>query len=252
MGTLDERCAVVTGAGSGVGRGIALALAGEGAAVALLGRRSAPLLDVAWEIRAGGGRAITVPCDVADLDGVPDTVERVAAELGGIDILINNAWSGVRGPLLETKQDDFEVGFRTGPFATFAFMKACHPWLARSGDGNVVNLVSATMVRWDSSGYGSYAAAKAAVRTLTRTAAAEWGRDGIRVNCIAPLALSPGLERWVASSPAEAEAFLSTVPLGRIGDCRDDIGSAVAWIVGPAARYLTGATVPLDGGQAHF
>lgn len=252
MGTLDGRNAVVTGAGSGVGRGIALALADEGAAVALLGRRAGPLDEVAAEVGSRGGRAVVLPCDVADIGAIPEAVARVAAELGGIDVLVNNAWSGVRGPLLGMDQEDFELGFRTGPFATYAFMTACHPWLAKSADGNVVNLVSATMVRWDSSGYGSYAAAKAAVRTLTRTAAAEWGPDGIRVNCIAPLALSPGLQRWVEADPEEAEAFLSTVPLGRIGDCRDDIGRAVALIVGPGARYLTGATIPLDGGQAHF
>jgi NAD(P)-dependent dehydrogenase (short-subunit alcohol dehydrogenase family) len=252
MGSLDGKAAVVTGAGAGVGRGIALALASEGASVALLGRSPGPLAEVATEIEEQGGTAVPLTCDVGDLERVPDVVAAAADALGGIDILVNNAWSGVRGPLLGMDLADFETGFRTGPFATFAFMKACHPHLQKSADGNVVNLVSATMVRWDSSGFGSYAAAKAAVRTLTRTAAAEWGPDGIRVNCIAPLALSPGMQRWVDEAPVAAEQFLATVPLGRVGDCRDDIGRAVALIVGPDARYLTGATIPLDGGQAHF
>ena len=252
MGTLHGKAAIVTGAGQGVGRGIALALAHEGASLALMGRSPEPLAEVAAEIEDAGGTAVAIASDVADLDGIPPVVDRAVHALGGVDILVNNAWSGSLGPLLELSDADLERGFRTGPLATFAFMKACHPHLAKSGEGNIVNLISAVTVRWDASGYGAYAAAKSAVRSLTRAAAAEWGRDGIRVNAIAPLALSPGLRRWIDSSPEEAEAFLATVPLGRVGDCRDDIGRTVALLVGPGCRYLTGATIPLDGGQAHF
>jgi NAD(P)-dependent dehydrogenase (short-subunit alcohol dehydrogenase family) len=102
------------------------------------------------------------------------------------------------------------------------------------------------------SGYGAYGAVKQATRVLTRAAAAEWGRAGIRVLTIAPHAESPGLKWWVANNPEEAEAFFRTIPLGRIGRLEEDIGRAVAALCSDDMGYLTGATIPLDGGQANF
>src|SRR5690606_23312463 len=110
--------------------------------------------------------------------------------------------SGSYGPLLSMSDADFQQGFRSGPFAAFAFMKACHPHMKRVGGGSIINLVTSAMVRWDSGTYGAYAAAKQALRSLTRTAAVEWGPDRIRVIAIAPHALSPGLERWAKAHPA--------------------------------------------------
>lgn len=252
MGSLDGKIAIVTGAGQGVGQGIALALAAEGASVAALGRTMAKLEVTCALVRERGTQAEPFQRDVGDIDAVPAVVDAVAARFGGIDILVNNAYSGSLGPLLSMSDADFQQGFRTGPFAAFAFMTACHPHMARRGGGSIVNLVTSAMVRWDPSTYGAYAAAKQALRSLTRTAAAEWGRDGIRANCIAPHALSPALKRWTERNPDEAETFNRTIPLGYIGDCERDIGRAVALLVGPGMRYLTGATVPLDGGQAYF
>ena len=114
----------------------------------------------------------------------------------------------------------------------------------------MVNLGSSASIRWDPAGYGAYAAAKEAIRALTRAAACEWGVDGIRVNCILPLAMSPGMEAWVAARPQEAEKLMRTIPLGRIGDCEQDIGRAVVFLCGPDAAYITGHSLPLDGGQA--
>ncbi|WP_263253712.1 SDR family NAD(P)-dependent oxidoreductase [Saccharopolyspora rosea] len=252
MGTLQGQVALVTGAGQGVGRGIALALADAGASVAVVGRTEAKLQDTCALIRERGARAEPFTVDVADTAAIPPLVERVVRSTGGVDILVNNAYAGAFGPLLSMSDDDFQRGFRTAPFATFAFMKACHPHLKANGGGSIVNLVSSAMVRWDPTTFGAYAAAKQAVRSLTRTAAVEWGRDGIRANSIAPHALSPGLESWIEANPEEAAAFAASIPLGRIGECEADIGRAVVALVGPDMRYLTGATVPLDGGQAFF
>jgi NAD(P)-dependent dehydrogenase (short-subunit alcohol dehydrogenase family) len=116
----------------------------------------------------------------------------------------------------------------------------------------IFNLATSAALRWDMAGYGPYAAVKQATRALTRAAAAEWGPDGIRVLTLAPHANSPGLNAWVAANPEEAEAFFRTIPLRRIGDCETDIGAAVAALCGPEFAYLTGATIPLDGGQANF
>lgn len=116
----------------------------------------------------------------------------------------------------------------------------------------MINLVSSAAVRWDMSGYGAYGAVKQAMRVLTRAAAAEWGRQGIRVLAVAPHAESDGLKAWMANNREEAEAFFRTIPLGRIGTLEEDIGRAVVALCRSDLSYLTGATIPLDGGQANF
>lgn len=252
MGNLEGKVAVISGAGQGVGQGIALALASEGASVAVLGRTAAKLEATCELLRERGVRAEPFVLDVLDTDRIPSVVEDVAERFGSLDILVNNAYTGCYGPLLSLSDEQFRKGFESGPFAAFAFMKAAHPYLKRDGGGCVINLVTSAMVRWDLSTYGAYAAAKSALRSLTRAAANEWGRDGIRVNAIAPHATSPAYAGWQDTHPEEAAEFCASIPLGYVGDCEQDIGRAVAMLCGPDARYLTGATVPLDGGQANF
>jgi NAD(P)-dependent dehydrogenase (short-subunit alcohol dehydrogenase family) len=252
MAELSGKVAIVTGGGQGVGRGIALALARAGAAVAVVGRRTANTQAVAAEIEALGTRAAAFQCDVKEAASIETLVADVSSQLGGIDILVNNAQEVPLGPLLSIEDAAFQAGFASGPLATLRLMKACHPFLKRTGEGVIINLASSAAVRWDMRGYGAYGAVKEATRILTRAAAAEWGPDGIRVLTIAPHADSPALKGWVESRPEEAAAFFETIPLRRIGRCEEDIGAAVAALCGPAFSYLTGATVPLDGGQANF
>lgn len=252
MGILNGKSAIVTGGGQGVGRGIALAMAREGACLTLAGRTLAQVQAVAAEIAGFGGRATAIACDVKSPDDIARAVAHAAQSFGGIDILVNNAQEVPLGRLLDVQDDAFVAGFQSGPMATLRFMRACHPHFLARGGGAVVNLASSAAVRWDVGGYGAYAAVKQAIRSLTRAAASEWGRDNIRVNAIAPHALSPALEGWTRARPEEAAAFVATIPLGRIGDCEADIGRAVVFLVGPDAGYLTGATIPLDGGQANF
>lgn len=252
MGTLQGKVAIVTGAGQGVGRGIALALAGEGAEIAVLGRTAGTLEATCELVRSRGAKAEPFVTDVADVEAAPAAVGRVVDAFGGVDILVNNAYAGAFGPLLGMSDADFQQGFRSGPFAAFAFMKAVHPSMRARGGGDIVNLVTSAMVRWDASTYGAYAAAKQALRSLTRAAATEWAVDGIRANNIAPHALSPGLQGWMDANPEEAAEFTATIPMRRVGDPEADIGRAVVALVGNDLRYLTGATLPLDGGQAYF
>ena len=252
MAILQDKVAIVTGAGQGIGRGIALALAREGASVAVAGRTEPKLVETVNMIEAVGGRALAVRCDVSLAEDITRSVDLTIATFGGIDILINNAYDGVLGPLLSVDDDGFMRGIVAGPLATFRFMRACHPHMKARGGGDIVNLATSAAVRWDASNYGPYAVAKQGIRALTRAAACEWGRDGIRVISIAPHARSPSLSRWIDAHPSEAQEFFRTIPLGRIGDCELDIGRAVVALIGPAMRYLTGATVPLDGGQAYF
>lgn len=252
MGTLDGKVAIVSGAGQGVGQGVALSLGSAGAAVAVLGRTMSKLEATCELLQERGAEAAAFEINVMDLDAIPGVVEEVAGRFGGIDILVNNAYTGRLGPLLSMSDADFQLGFRSGPFAAFALMKACHPHMLARGGGDIVNMVTSAMVRWDPSTYGAYAAAKSALRSLTRAAASEWGPEGIRAIAVAPHALSPGMSWWVRHHPEEAAEFVKSIPLGRIGDPEQDIGRAVVALVGPEMRYLTGALVPLDGGQAHF
>lgn len=252
MAQMDGQIAIVTGAGQGVGQGIALALARAGATVVVSGRTEAKLEQTCRAIAEAGGRALAVPADVKDARDLAALVERTVAETGGLDILVNNAQEVPLGALAEVSDEAFVAGFESGPLASFRLMKLAYPHMKARGGGTIFNLASSAGIRWDMTGYGAYAAVKQAVRSLTRAAAAEWGRDGIRVLTLAPHAASPGLKGWIEHNPDEAEAFFRTIPLGRVGDCEHDIGAAVVALCDPALGYLTGATIPLDGGQANF
>ena len=248
MKTLEGKIAIVTGAGQGVGQGIAFALSAEGSIVVVAGRTESKLITTCEEIEKRGGQATPVVCDVREKEQIEACVEATVSQYGTIDILVNNAQMVALGTLLEVQEEDFIAGFDSGPLATLRFMKACYPYL--KGGGSIINFGTSASIRWDPIGYGAYASVKEATRSLTRAAACEWGPDGIRVNAIIPLALSPGMEGWVTARPEEAEAFIKMVPLGRIGDCEMDIGRAVVFLVGPDSGYITGATIPLDGGQS--
>jgi NAD(P)-dependent dehydrogenase (short-subunit alcohol dehydrogenase family) len=252
MGILDGKIAIVTGAGQGVGEGIALALAKEGASLVVAGRTLSKVTRTRDTILGLGGKALAVECDVCDPADIARAVESTLEAFGGIDILVNNAQSVHLGLLDSLEDSQFTDTFDSGPFATFRFMKAVHPHMKVRGGGHIVNLATSAAQRWDLKGYGVYAAAKQAIRILSRAAAHEWAGDNIRVNTIAPLAMTPALEGWIAANPVGSNAFLDTVPSRRIGDPEADIGRAVVFLVGPDSRYVTGVTLPLDGGQANF
>jgi meso-butanediol dehydrogenase / (S,S)-butanediol dehydrogenase / diacetyl reductase len=250
MTKLAGKVALITGAGQGVGQGIAFALAAEGARIAVTGRTAAKLSNTCEEIRRRGGEAEAFACDVKSADDIARTVAAVVKRFGKINILVNNAQEVPLGLLNEVTEQAYVDSMESGPHATFRLMRACYPYL--KGDGTVINLGTAAALRWDSAGYGVYAAAKEAIRQLTRAAACEWGVDGIRVNCVLPLAASPALADWIRDRPEESAAFLATVPLRRVGDCEQDIGRAVAFLCSPEASYITGLSLPLDGGQARL
>lgn len=251
MGKLNGKVALVTGAGSGVGQGIAYALAADGAVIAAVGRTLKKLEQTTAEIERRGGKAVALSCDVKDSARLEATVAQVVARLGGIDILINDAQEVPLGPLLKVSDQAFTAGWDSGPLATFRLMKLCHPHLKKSG-GCIVNLASAAGKRWDMSGYGAYGAVKEAIRVLTRAAACEWAADGIRTNVILPLAMSPGMTWWTQHHKPEAEAFIAQNPMRRIGDCEADIGRVVALLCSDDCRYVNGQSIGLDGGQAYL
>jgi NAD(P)-dependent dehydrogenase (short-subunit alcohol dehydrogenase family) len=252
MVDLTGKVALITGAGQGVGQGIALAMSAAGAKVAVTGRTLEKLEKTVAMIAGRGGEAIALPCNVKSADDLTNIVDETVARLGSVDILVNNAQEVPIGNLLDVTDDAFMAGFESGPLASFRLMKLVHPHMVARGGGTIFNLASSAGIRWDMSSYGAYGAVKQATRALTRAGAAEWGRQGIRVLTIAPHAESPGLKWWIENNPEEATAFFKTIPLGRIGKLEEDIGRAVVTLCGPAMGSLTGTTIPLDGGQANF
>jgi NAD(P)-dependent dehydrogenase (short-subunit alcohol dehydrogenase family) len=252
MAELAGKVALITGAGQGVGLGIAMALSSEGVRVVLAGRTLEKVEAAAEQVRARGGEAVAVACNVRQAADLTAAVDLAASHFGGLDILVNNAQEVPLGKLEDVSDEAFIGGFESGPLATLRLMKLARPHMVARGGGTIFNLASSAGIRWDMAGYGAYGAVKQAIRNLTRAGAAEWGRDGIRVLTLAPHAESPGLKWWLESNPEEAAAFFKTIPLGRIGRLEEDIGRAVVALCGSDLTYLTGATIPLDGGQANF
>ena len=247
---LAGKVALVTGAGQGVGQGIAFALAAEGARVAAAGRTFSKLEETCRAIAERGGEARAVQCDVKSAASLERCVRAVVDSFGRLDILVNNAQEVPLGTLEQVDEKALQAGWESGPLATFRLMKLCRPHLR--GGGCIVNLASTAALRWDASGYSAYAAVKEAIRALSRGAACEWAAEGIRTNVILPHAKSPALAGWMKANPEEAAAFQATIPMQRVGECEEDIGRFVALLCSDAAAYVNGQSIAIDGGQAYL
>lgn len=250
MGTMDGRAALVTGAGQGIGRGIALALAGEGASVALMGRTVATLDQVAAEIAERGGKAVAIVGDVADDADCTSAVAETVAQFGALDVLVNNAQAFAFGSVADIDLADVEAGWQSGPMGTLRLMRAALPHL-REG-GAVVNVSSSATSDGDGAGTGAYAAAKAAIEALSRAAAVEWAGEGVRVNVVIPFSRTPSVEAVLSAYEGVEEQVLAQVPMGRWGDAEREIGRAVAFLCGPDASFITGTSLAVDGGNTYL
>ncbi len=250
MGVLDGKVALVTGAGQGVGRGIALAFAREGAVIAVVDRNGETAAETVVLIDGVGGKALHRLCDVRNSEEVNACVAAVVEATGTVDILVNNAVDAIVGiPLQDLDDEQFLISFASGPFASFWFMRACFPHL--QDGGRVINLRSGTENQ-SMPGYGAYVAAKAAVGGLTRAAAREWGRYGITVNALVPFALSPSAEADLARQPGKLEALYRQLSIPRTADVEADVGRAAVFLAGPDATFITGCTISVDGGGSFF
>jgi 2-hydroxycyclohexanecarboxyl-CoA dehydrogenase len=255
-GVLMGKVAVVTGASRGIGRGIALAFAREGAFVAAVSRPSENLEALVREIRDSGAGAVALPCDIGERDQVLRAIDAAADAGGHLDILVNNAQgfgtaaapaaSPILRPLEELDEDEWEYTLRTGPTATMWAMKAAFPYLSREG-GRIINFASGQGLRGNE-GTAPYNCAKEAVRALSRTAAREWGKHGITVNVISPLIRTDATDAHFAQRPGREEAVLADLPLRKMGR-PDDVGQLALFLAGPGADFITGMTILLDSGK---
>lgn len=242
---LENKVAFVTGAGQGVGRGIAMALAAEGAKIAVTGRTKSKCDSVAAELGERGATAISIACDVESRDAIDTAVAETIAAFGRIDIVVNSAQSVYYSSLRKLTEEVFQSMLQSGPIGCLNVMQATFDQL-RANNGCVINLGSGSSLM-PQPAMGGYAAAKEAIRVLTRTAAVEWGRFGIRVNSICPLAASPGWDSFGGETGSD-NAVIAQVPLGRMGDCELDIGRAALYLASDDAAYVTGTTLMVDGG----
>ncbi len=240
---LDGKVAVVTGAGSGIGRGCALALAEAGADVVLIGRTPGPLEEVAAEVEELGCRARPTTCDVTDAE----RVTRVFESPDRVDVLVNNAGTNVPEPFLEVTEGHLDLLLEVNVKGAFLAAQAAAGRMAEGGEGGSIINMSSQMGRVGAAGRTVYCATKHAVEGLTKAMAVELAPQGIRVNAVAPtFVVTPMTRPWL-EDPETGAQLLSSIPLGRLGRVEDVVG-AVVFLASPAAAMVTGASLLVDGG----
>lgn len=261
MGYFQGKTVLITGGGKAVlsdgtagsiGYGIANAFAKEGANLVITGRNVQKLEEAKEELeRCYGVRVLPVRADIsagAENGAIAQKVAEKAVEaFGGIDVLINNAQASASGVTLENHTvEQFDLAIYSGLYASFHYMQACYPYL-KASKGNVINFASGAGL-FGNFGQCAYAAAKEGIRGLSRVAATEWAKDGIRVNVICPLAWTSQLEQFQKAYPDAFEKNVHTPPAGYFGRPEEDIGRVCVQISHPDFKYMTGETLTLEGG----
>ncbi len=247
-GKLDGKVAIVTGSGQGAGMGAALAMSAEGAAVVLFGRTLSKVEKVAAEIAVRGGRAVAFGGDVTREADIAACIDLTLKTYGRIDILVNAAQSPEMrmAKLLDISREDIFELWNSGAAATLIFMRAVHPHMLKAGGGSIINFGSGA--QYGPAHYGVYAGVKAAIEKISRAAAMEWARDGIRVNTVVPMVNSPAND----ADPTSNETLTRIIPLRRIGDPEHDIGRPIAFLASEESAYITGSVLMLDGGLSYL
>ena len=262
MGFLAGKTVIITGGGRAVlengkagsiGYGIATAYAKEGANIVITGRNVKKLEDAKEELeRLYGVKVLPVQADISagsDNAAIAASVaEKAIAEFGSIDVLINNAQASASGvTIADHTKEQFDLAMYSGLYATFWYMQACYPYLKET-KGSVINFASGAGL-FGNKGQVSYAAAKEGIRGLSRVAATEWGRDGINVNVVCPLAWTAQLEQFEKAYPDAFKANVHMPPMGHYGDAEVEIGRVCVQLANPDFKYMTGETLTLEGGM---
>lgn len=240
---LAGKVAIVTGGAGGIGRGITRAFVKEGAKVLVV------------DINDESGRALQTElgsavkyfgADISKPESAPQICTAAVEAFGSVSVLVNNAHASRQAPLLATSQEMFDLSFNTGFYPTLWLMQACHDQLKATA-GSVINFASGAGIEGQPN-QASYAAAKEAIRAISRVAANEWAADGINVNIISPLALTEGVQAYLAANPGIEDKLLAGTPMHRFGDPEGDIGRVAVFLASADAGYMTGQTLMVDGG----
>ncbi len=244
MGSLDGKVAIVTGASRGIGRAIAEAFAGEGARVAICGRRQETLDQVAAEI---GPRARAIACHVGKPEQIEQLVTTTARELGPVDILVNNAATNISfGPCLEIDESQFDKMVEINLKSAFRFIQAIAPHMCARSGGSIINIASVAGLRPQRHSL-LYSMTKAALIMMTQSYALELGPKGVRVNAIAPGLIQTTLSEYYWKDEAQRSATLGKQPIARIGQPAD-VAAIALLLAGDQGSYITGQTFVVDGG----
>lgn len=245
----QTKIAIVTGAGSGVGKGIARRFAREGmtVVVAELNRENGEA--VAEELGALGGAGVFIPTDITELQSVGDMVASTLQQFGHVDILVNNAYPTGQPfySAADMPEERYAKMMTAGFHAVVTAMRAVYPSMSARKWGRIINICSLNGVNAHPM-TADYNSAKEAVRAFTRTCAVEWGKDGITANIVCPSAATEAFKRRQAEAPEMIASIMKMVPMGYSGDPEEDIAPVVAFLASEGARYLTGNTLFADGG----
>ena len=255
MTVSDEfRVALVTGGGTGIGAAIGRRFAREGYGVVLVGRRPEPLHQVAEELRARGDRVLDLAADAADVDEIGELIQRAVREFGGLDVLVNNAGAGITAALLEETEEMWDSTLRNNLRSAYVCSRAAIPHLIERR-GSIINIASTAGLA-AGPGWASYSTSKAALIMLTKSLANDYGSSGIRSNCVCPgyvrtpmgdFDMDGVAQAWETSREEAYRLAHVTNPMGRPAE-PEEIAGVVAFLAGPDASYVNGASIVVDGG----
>ncbi|MBK6663784.1 MAG: glucose 1-dehydrogenase [Thermoflexaceae bacterium] len=248
--SLAGKVAIVTGGSRGIGRSIAVGLAEAGADVVVAARKLEALEESVAAISATGRKGIAIPTNVREMDALQNLIDQTKAQLGRIDILVNNAATNpVFGPVANLDERAWDTVMNTNVRSLFFLSKMARAAMLEHGQGGSIINVSSTGGFRASGGLGAYSVSKAAVIMLTQVCAKEWGKDGIRVNCIAPGLIKTEFSRALWDNEAARQGGANAgAPLGRIG-MPDEMAGAAVYFASAASSFTTGQTLVLDGGS---
>jgi NAD(P)-dependent dehydrogenase (short-subunit alcohol dehydrogenase family) len=244
--SLAGRVALITGGGTGIGLEIARCMVAAGATVIITGRRESVLQESAAELGEGAHFVVN---DVSDLGGTDALIEQIEAEHGPLDILVNNAGINMKKPALEVTDEDFSRIIHTNLNAVFALTRAAGRRMVPRGRGTII-MISSMAAYYGIDRVVAYAASKSAVEGMVKVLASEFSKDGVRVNAIAPGFIETEMSRTAMNSdPDRRDRAMRRTPMGKFGKPAD-IGHAAVFLASEAARYVTGASLPVDGGNS--